>query len=279
MRLFQVGISAALLALALPANGESPRLVSEPPLSYADLADLALPAPVVAHVRVTRATALKKEQAAGVPSGHTRFYVQASLVSLLRGPADGLAGELSYLADVPNDAAGKPAKLRKNDQFILFASPVRSKPGELRLAGTNAQLAYTAQSAERVRKLLGEAAAAGAAPRIAGIGKAFHVPGTLAGESETQIFLQAADGRPISLTILRRPGSDPQWAVALGDILGEAAGPPAPNTLLWYRLACTLPLALPPQSFADADEAGAAAIRADYRLVKERLGPCNRSRR
>jgi hypothetical protein len=66
--------------------------------------------------------------------------------------------------------------------------------------------------------------------------------------------------------------------VALSEIVDEAAAPPAPNTLLWYRLACGLPRSLPRQSLAEADAEGAAAIQADYRLVLERLGPCVRTR-
>ena len=277
-RLFQVGILAALAAAQFAANAESPRVVSPPTLTYADLAELALPAPVAAHVRLNRATALKSEAASGVPAGHTRFYIEAAVVSLLRGSSTGMPGEVSYLVDVPNDASGKAAKLRKKDEFILFASPVRGKPGELRLPSADAHIRYTPQTGERIRVMLREAAAAGAPPAISGIGKAFHVPGTLAGEGETQIFLQGADGRPISLNVIRRPGQQPQWAVALGDIVDEAAGPPARDTLLWYRLACTLPASLPRQSFEEADAAAASAIAADYRLIKERLGPCTRSR-
>jgi hypothetical protein len=113
---------------------------------------------------------------------------------------------------------------------------------------------------------------------VTAIGKAFHVPGSLAGESETQIFLQTAEARPVSLTILRRPGEEPQWAVALGDIVDDAAAAPKPETLLWYRLACGLPRTLPRQSYADAEGRAGAAIQADYRFVLDRLGPCTRSR-
>jgi hypothetical protein len=80
------------------------------------------------------------------------------------------------------------------------------------------------------------------------------------------------------LSVLRRPGEAPLWSVALSEIVDDSAAPPARNTLLWYRLACTLPAALPGQSLAEADSAGAAAIRADYRLILDRLGPCTRSR-
>jgi hypothetical protein len=129
-----------------------------------------------------------------------------------------------------------------------------------------------------VRSLLREAARPDAPPRITGIGRAFHVPGSIPGESETQIFLQTADNRPVSLTILRRPGERPRWAVALSEIVDDAAEPPRPESLLWYRLACTLPPSLPAQSLRDSSRNEAAAIQADYRLVMERLGPCRRSR-
>ncbi len=153
------------------------------------------------------------------------------------------------------------------------------RPGELRLAAPDAQIAFTAERAATLRSIIREASSASPPPRIAGIGRAFHVPGAIRGESETQIFLLTAGGTPVSLTVLRRPGETPLWAVALSEIVDEAAAPPAPGTLLWYRLACGLPRTLPRQSLAEADAEGAAAIQADYRLVLERLGPCVRSRR
>jgi hypothetical protein len=155
---------------------------------------------------------------------------------------------------------------------------VPNRPAELRLVAPDAQLPYTPALAERLRALLVEASAAGAPPRITGIGRAFHVPGSLPGESETQIFLQTADNRPISLSILRRPGEQPRWSVALSEIVDEAAAPPAPGTLLWYRLACTLPPLLPQQALSEANADEAQAIQADYRLVMDGLGRCTRTR-
>jgi hypothetical protein len=102
------------------------------------------------------------------------------------------------------------------------------------------------------------------------------VPGSLPGESETQIFLQTADGRPVSLNVLRRPGQTPRWSVALSETDDDAAEPPRPETLLWYRLACTLPPILPRQSLVEAESPH--AIRADYRLVIDGLGRCERKR-
>jgi hypothetical protein len=269
-------LAAALAVLAAnPAESQAPAVAAP---TYADLADLALDAPVAAQVRIAAATPIKAERAPGLKPGLTRFYVQAGLVSLIRSPQT-LPIRLSYLVDVPLDSKGKAPRLRKGSEFLVLASPVAGKAGELRLAASDAQIPFTPERAAMLRSIVREASSASPPPRIAGIGRAFHVPGAVRGESETQFFLQTADGTPVSLTVLRRPGETPLWAVALSEIVDEAAEPPAPGTLLWYRLACGLPRALPRQSLAEADAEGAAAIQADYRLVLERLGPCARTRR
>jgi hypothetical protein len=269
-------LAAALIAIAA-APGES-QAPAAPAPTYADLADLALTAPVVAQVRISDSVAVKAERAPDLKPGRARFYVEAALVSLIRSPQS-LPARLGYLVDLPLDARGKAPRLRKGGEYLLLASPVQGRPGELRLVASDAQIAFTPERAATLRSIVREASSASPPPRIAGIGRAFHVPGAIRGESETQLFLQTAGGTPVSLTVLRRPGQTPQWAVALSEIVDEAAEPPAPGTLLWYRLACGLPRALPKQSLAEADSESAAAIVADYRFVLERLGPCVRSRR
>lgn len=268
--------AAAFAAASAPAESQVPPMTAE--WSYADFADLALRSPVIAHVRVDRAVRLKKEKAVGVPPGKSRFYVEAELLSLLKGPR-GLPVEVRYLVDLPNDARGRPLKIDKKTELLLFGSPVTGRPGELQLAAPDAHLPWTAARGDRVRALLVEATNSGAPPAISGIGRAFHVTGSLPGESETQIFLMAANGDPISLNILRRPGERPRWAVALSEIVDAAAEPPRRDTLLWYRLACTLPQQLPQQSLADLETGPAVMVRADYRVVLDGLGPCARTRR
>lgn len=269
--------ATALLTVAFGAAAESPPPPVADPLTYADLADLALPARVVAHVQLARTIRLKEPEAAGVAPGKTRFYVEADVLNLIRG-AQGLPTRVSYLVDLPNDAAGRPPKLKKKSQYLLLATTVPGRPGELRLNAPDAQLPFSPARADRIRDILREAVQADAPPKITGIGRAFHVPGSLPGESETQIFLQTEDGRPVSLTVLRRPGEAPRWAVALSEIVDNAAEPPHPDTLLWYRLACTLPASLPEASLSEAEGTQAAAIEADYRFIKEGLGACERSR-
>jgi hypothetical protein len=268
-------VLAAAVSVVVAQPVESQGLPAAAP-TYADLADLALTAPVAAHVRVHRADALSAREAPVVPAGYKRMLLEADIAALIRGP-EGMPARVTYLVDMPADARGRAPRIRRGTEYLVLASAA-GRPGELRLAARDAQIPYSPATAATLRGLLRESAAAGAAPRITGIGRAFHVAGALAGESETQFFLQTADNRPISLSVLRRPSEQPRWSVALGEMVDEAAQTPQQNTLLWYRLACTLPPALPAGSLSEAGPDEAQAIRADYRLVLEQLGPCARSR-
>ncbi len=278
---FRNPILAATIALAAAQPVESqnlPPAPAAPTLTYADLADLALAAPVVAHVRVESADRLNEREAPNVATGQRRFLVEASVIALIRGTG-GLQQRISYLVDLGADADGRPARLRRRTEFLVLASRVPNNAAWLQLVAPDAQLPFTQQVADRLRTILRDATTANAPPRLTGVGRAFHVPGSLPGESESQIFLLTADSRPISLNILRRPGETPRWSVALGEMVDEAAAPPMRDTLLWYRLACSLPQALPRQSLAEAQGDEAQAIRADYQLVLEGLGRCDRTRR
>jgi hypothetical protein len=243
--------------------------------SYSDLADLSLTAQVVAGVTVIKAERLKGELAPNLAAGRARFLIEAQTGMLLRG-ADGLSGTVTYIVDVPLDAKGKVPKLKKA-RFILFANRVPGRPQEVRLTSPYSQLDWTQTTESTLRAILTESTAAAAPPLVTGIGNAFHVPGAIPGESESQIFLTTADNRPISLSILRRPGEQPQWAVALGEMVDDSARAPAKDTLLWYRLACFLPARLPAKAVSALSATDAEAVRADYRHVLTQLGPCGRT--
>lgn len=244
-------------------------------LGYADLADLADSAPLVAVAQIRNIIALPAEQAADVPAGHRRLFVEAQVGQLIRGDS-GIAPDVTYLYDAPLDQRGKLPKLKKA-QVLLFARP-SARPGQIQLTARDAQIAATPDMISRVKAILSALVAPDAPPRILGPGDAFHVPGTVAGESETQLFLRTENGDPVSLSILRRPGQEPRWAVALGEIVDEAARAPQPGSLLWYRLACGLPPALPARSVRALGLREAETARADYALVMRALGPCGRTR-
>lgn len=238
---------------------------------------MALRAPIVAGVQPIGATRLKGELAPGILAGFARFLINANVQLLLRG-ADGLPGNVSFIADIPLDSRGKVPDLKKR-RFLLLADRVANKPQEIRLLSPRAMLDWSPVDESRLRAILTAANDPAAPPHITGVGRAFHVPGAVPGESETQIFLTTADGRPVSLNVLRRPGENPRWAVALAEIVDDAAAPPERDTLLWYRLACFLPPQLPESSVADMNPDDATAARNDYIVVLTGLGSCGRSGR
>jgi len=274
MRLAPFLSALALLAAPVRAAPPPPYGGLSTEYGYVRLVELALAAPVVVAADVTSALPLKGAQAAGVPAGQARYYVEAGVRALLAGRAD-LPPTLTYLVDLPLDARGRPLKL-KNVPVLLLGTPAGA-PGAFRLAGPGAQVPRTPENEARVRAILAALVAPDAPPAITGVTRAFHVPGSLPGEGETQIFLRTGDGRPISLNVLRRPGERARWAVALSELVDDSAAPPQRDTLLWYRLACGLPATLPDAALADQEEADAATARDDYRVVLDGLGPCTRS--
>lgn len=282
MNLHTICRSAALfgLVLAVPAMAQPPAPLPAvgalPQPSYADLADLALAAPVAAHVRLRRALPLRPEESPGVAPGHSRFYMEVEVVALIRG-APGTPALVKYLADLPLQANGRPQRPARRSEYLIFARPVPGRADELQLVTPAAQLPFAPAVAEQARGIIRDALAPDAPAAITGIGRAFHVPGALRGASETQFFLLTSANQPISLSVLRAPGEQPRWSVSTSEFVDAGATQPTRDTLLWYRLACFLPDQLPRQSMSETPE-HATAINADYRVIRDGLGQCTRTR-
>lgn len=257
---------SAVASISSPADG----------WHYADIADLFLESPIVLTARILEAIPVEDSRSATTAKGTIRYYLVADVVALIRGTG-GVAPRVAWIADVPVDGRGKAPRLKKT-QVILSALPVTGRPGEVRLAARDAMVPWSAPLEARIRDAVASGLATDGPPRITGIASAFHSPGNLPREGETQFFLTTTDAQPVSINVLRRPGIDPQWAVALGEIVDEAARPPAPETLGWYRLACFLPGELPATAVADLSPTDTAAARADYGFVMQSLGPCARVR-
>ncbi len=280
----EAGLRLALgIGMALPTYGfpaiSSPAVTISPVDSwtYADLADVFLAAPIVVVARIREAIALKDAGNSSPRPGTIRTYISAEVDTLIRGTG-GVAPQIAWIADLPLDARGKMPKVKKT-RVILAALPVTGRPAEIRLAAPDAMLPWSAALQDRIRAIVASGLTADAPSRIAGVAGAFHSAGTLTGEGETQIFLVTADRQPVSLSVLRRPGQEPSWALALGEIVDEAARPPERDTLGWYRLACSLPASLPTSATADLETGDAEAARRDYDFVLASLGPCTRLRR
>jgi hypothetical protein len=277
--MLRVSMMAFCCALSLTAPAQSApeptqnRASPAPVLpSYATVAGHVIASPLIVDARIRSAVKIKGAEAANVAPGRARFYIEADVTALIRG-ASAVPPRIGYVADLPLDARGRDPKLKKQ-RVLLFARPVAGRADQVQLSGLDAQRSFTPELDALVRGIVRETLATAAPPAITGVGNAFHVPGSLPGEGETQVFLQTANGAPVSLQILRRPGEQPRWSVSLGDIVDESAGPPQPNTLLWYRLACGLPRELPADSIESGDPANAVRAREDYATVLAALGPC-----
>jgi hypothetical protein len=272
--LFAIALAATAggLSAAQQRIPTSESEISAPP--YAEYADLVLASPVIVDARIRSTSRLKASDAMGVAPGHVRLYVEADVLALIRSTTP-LAPRIGYVLDVTPDARGRLPKLDKA-RVLLFARTVPNNATLIQLVRPDAQRSWAPGADALTRRITRETLATDAPPTVTGVGNAFHTAGALPGEGETQIFLTTADNRPVSLTIDRRPGEPQHWAVSLSEIVDKSAGPPQRDTLLWYRLACALPSALPDSSVASATPEDAGIARDDYQFVVKSLGPCDR---
>jgi hypothetical protein len=270
-------VALAGACVAVPGGAQSQPVVAAPQATFADMADLTEKSAVVVLVEVRDQAAVEPERAPGLAPGKARLYIEARTAALLAGRA-ALGESLTYLADVPLTPKGKPPKLKKQ-RFLVFANPVAGRPGTLQLVEPDAQIPATPESEQLARAVIAAFAAPDARPGVTGVRDVMSVPGNLAGESETQMFLDTATGEPVSLTVVRRPGMEPQWGVSWSEIVDQAARPPAPATVEWYRLACFLPRRLPAAAFLQQDQASRRRAEADYAYILQQLGDCPRTLR
>ncbi len=266
------GVVSGASAQRRPAPAPAVAAIPAPP--YAAVADLVLRSPMIIDSTIRSVQKLKGPEAVGAPPGYARLYVQADVLALIRG-TDSVPARIGYILDVLPDSRGKLPKLSKA-RVLLYARAVPRLAGQVQLTGPDSQRPWTPALDALSRRIATEALAADAPPAVTGVGNAFHVPGSLPGEGETQIFLTTDDRRPVSISILRRPGEQPSWAVSLTEIVDESAAPPKRDTLLWYRLACALPAQLPSAAIEKMSETDAAGAIEDYAFVLRSLGRCTR---
>lgn len=268
--------AAGLAAAAPPSPPLVPAAGSAPGPSYADLVDMSDSASLVLKAQIRRQSTVEPERSPGLRPGWVRLYVQAGVEALLFGKT-AVGDAQAYLVDVPLDARGKAPRLTKTS-VLLFARPVPNRPGELQLVTPDAQVPSTPERDARVRAIIGELLTPDAPARIGGVREAINVPGDLAGEGETQLFLTTKDGAPVAITVTRKTGEPPRWSVSFSEVVETEAKPPAPETLGWYRLACFLPPRLPPNANLSEGENARRQAEADYQFVIHELGTCERTR-
>lgn len=268
---------AASLAAIMPAPADSqPVVPARPTHTYADLADLADGAPLVIRVQPRKLVQVEAARAPGLGAGRGRFYIESLIEALVSGGTL-MGDQVRFLADLPLDAKGKPPAIKKKS-VVIFARPVAGRPGELQLVAPDALLPWDTALDARLRGVLGELLTPGAPQRITGVREAIHVPGTLAGEGETQLFLSTASGEPAAVTVVRTADQLPKISVSFSELVRSSPGVPPTDSLAWYRLACFLPPALPAGANISGTAGDRATAAADYRALLARLGPCPRTR-
>ena len=275
------GVCAALIlgACATPGNAApQEEMTFELPDSqaptYVDLVEWGLQADIVAIVLVEDQIAFPEERAPDVPPSQIRLYIESLTQNLLAAPG-AIPETMVFVVDQPRDFEGDAPDLEER-RVLVFGDQSRTQTGAVQLLASHTMLPAGPRIEARVRRVLAQLAAADAPSAGTGVRDVISVPGNLAGESETQMFVETEDGAPVSLTVIRRPGMRPQWGVSMGEIVDAAARPPQPETLDWYRFACFLPKELPADSFLQGDRASQQRARADYALVLRELGPCDR---
>jgi len=234
--------------------------------TYADLAALTLASPVIVRATIVRAERLGAKNAPDVAPGRARLLVRAALAAALRAPS-AVPAEIEYLVEVPLDSRGKVPKLKGAGVLLFLRNG--AQPGQFTLVSAAAQVAATPAAEAAARAVLGEAKAE--VPVVTGIGNAFRVPSAVPGEAESQFFVTTAT-RPVSLVVITT-GATRTLSLALGEIVDDSAAPVRRETLLWYRLACFLPRALPASIGGD----DRTALADDYAFVLATLGPCARN--
>ncbi len=252
----------------------APAQAAEAP-GRADLAALTSETPIIVRAEIEKSSRLSEKLSPGLAPGFRRHLVRARITNVLIAPGF-VPRQIEYLVDIGADARGRTPNL-KDLPVLLFLS-AGHREAQFQLLRPWGQVDWTSERDAYVRAVAAEVVLEPAVAKmeITGIGQAFHVPGSLPGEAESQIFIQTKSGDPMSLVVLSRPGQPKRFSVATGDIIDDAAADVKDGSLLWYQLSCGLPRDLPSDSTSTLDAGLADAVQQDYRFVLDSLAPCDR---
>ena len=268
--------SFAIMLFAFTAMGMAQAVpgTESPVAGRVDLIDMAVDAETILSATVTKTRTIPQDKSPGLAPGYRRLLVDAEVDALLTARGS-VPAEIKYLVDLPEDARGRAPNIR--EQRVLLFLGREYGPGEFALAHKYGQQPWTSERETDVRRFVTELAD----PKLNALAptevvSAFHVPGSLPGESESQVFLQTEAEQPMSLVILNRPGETPRYAVATGDIIDPNAGAPAKGSVVALGMACDLPAALPDDVLEEKSPSERAALEKDFAFVREQLGECER---
>jgi len=270
----QIGLAAATCSVAPSAALAQVRSHSADQGTYVDTVELSKKADLVVLARVTQMKPVATSTPGALLPSHRRYYTEASTKALLYGQS-GIGGSLRYLVDLPVTPGEGTANLTGKDVF-LFASPVPGRPEEIKLVEPTAQQLWSPEREDRLRAVLRALVAPRAPGPATGVRELSYVPGNLAGQGRTQIFLDTKKG-PVTISVRHVPGQAETWGVSLSEVTEGDLRPPARDTLEWYNLACFMPASPPQSAYVSGPFSSKQQAYADYRMVLAALGPCERS--
>lgn len=263
-------LGAAALIPVMPAQAQGDAQQNGP--SYADLVELSKGAGMVVKATVRAVSRLDPAQVRNPTPLHDRYYAEAQTQALIYG-RQAIGASLRYLVDLPQDRREFSGR-----DVLLFAWRVPGKASDIKLVDPTAQVLWTEGQEARVRSILRELVVPGAPSPVTGVRELMFVPGNLAGQGRTQIFLDTKGGRGASITVRHEPGQAPTWGVSFSQVATGTVAPPPRESLAWYSLACYLPAYPPIAANVSRTSAKQQQALADYRMVVTSLGDCNRTR-
>lgn len=243
--------------------------------SYDDIMGVTLESELVVDIIAKKIKNLPASQSVGVRPDRKRILITGEVQSLIRGK-NGLNSQVRFLFDAPIDSRGKIPKLKKM-RFIAFGRHVTGRSDFIRLTRTASMVRYSDRVNTMVRGSIREAIAANAPQKITSISSAFHSPGTIIGEGETQIFLDTEFGQPMAISVTSRRGQNRRWSVSTSEVIDINATEPRRSSLLGFRLACSLPRSLNPSIIESNNREDREKALSDYKLIIDSIGPCQRN--
>lgn len=261
------------LALAAPLPALAQEAPSPAAASYAVIASLTLNSDVVLTANITAIDRQSPKDAPDVEPGYNRFVVRAEVTGVLLAPR-AVPGEIVYVWDAPEATFGKRPKL-KGEPVLLFLRAVPGNDRIYQLVARNAQMLKPGQTVDLVRKVAADPIrSAGLGFRVKGVVDATRMQRHADEPFATHFLIETEQKGLLTVSVpegARGPGA---IQVAMPDSLGESR-PLERQSLVAYFLACGLPETLPEPVLETAAAIGdVEAVQADYRHLRQTVGPC-----
>ena len=185
----------------------TPGLESDSAYVYADLVDLATaPQKSPCGRRCAKQCGLGPSESPGLAAGRVRLYIEARTSALLIGPD--LGESIRFLADVPLDTPGQGSQADQDAKSLCSPAPCPIGPASSQLVAPDAMLPLTPGREATLRAILTETTRPDAPARHHRTARGASCFGQSGGRRRNAVVSgHRATAAPVSISVLRRPGS------------------------------------------------------------------------